>query len=131
MKIPTTQSRHKVFSTCTPHLTVFSLFIITAVFSYMRPKSLSTPSVDLLSAVLYTALPPEQGSTKGSYGNTEKNKNYMKFLHLLMGLLPQGTVIQCYLHFIAWYPMMFTNNLGLFNYYNILTWVGLFAVDDD
>ncbi|XP_066485893.1 olfactory receptor 14A16-like [Tiliqua scincoides] len=58
LKISSTQDRHKAFSTCTPHLTVFSLFIITAVFSYMRPKELASPTIDLLSAVLYTVLPP-------------------------------------------------------------------------
>ncbi|XP_062992746.1 olfactory receptor 14C36-like [Elgaria multicarinata webbii] len=58
LKIQLAQGRHKVFSTCAPHLTVLSLFLTTAVFSYMRPKALSSPSVDLLAAVLYTVLPP-------------------------------------------------------------------------
>ncbi|XP_066485894.1 olfactory receptor 14A16-like [Tiliqua scincoides] len=58
LKISSTQDRHKAFSTCTPHLTVFSLFITTAMFSYMRPKELASPTIDLLSAVLYTVLPP-------------------------------------------------------------------------
>ncbi|XP_034958630.2 olfactory receptor 14A16-like [Zootoca vivipara] len=58
LRIPSAQGRYKAFSTCTPHLTVFSLFMITAVFSYLRPKSLSSPAVDLVSAVLYTVLPP-------------------------------------------------------------------------
>ncbi|XP_028560200.2 olfactory receptor 14A16-like [Podarcis muralis] len=58
LRIPSAQGRYKAFSTCTPHLTVFSLFIITAVFSTLRPKSLSSPAVDLVSAVLYTVLPP-------------------------------------------------------------------------
>ncbi|XP_054849929.1 olfactory receptor 14A16-like [Eublepharis macularius] len=57
LKIPSVQSRYKAFSTCTPHLMVFSLFIITAVFSYLRPKALSTPTVDLVSAVMYSVLP--------------------------------------------------------------------------
>ncbi|XP_061447894.1 olfactory receptor 14A16-like [Rhineura floridana] len=56
--IPSVQGRYKAFSTCTPHLTVFTLFFVTAVFSYMRPKALSSPTVDLVSAVLYTVLPP-------------------------------------------------------------------------
>ncbi|XP_034278998.1 olfactory receptor 14A16-like [Pantherophis guttatus] len=81
MKIPTIQSRHKVFSTCTPHLTVFSLFIITAVFSYMRPKSLSTPTVDLLSAVLYTALPPVLNPIIYSFRNKDLQKALMKILN--------------------------------------------------
>ncbi|XP_066485979.1 olfactory receptor 14A16-like [Tiliqua scincoides] len=58
LKIQSVQARHKTFSTCTPHLTVFSLFLSTALFSYFRPKSWSSPAVDLLSAVLYTVLPP-------------------------------------------------------------------------
>ncbi|XP_054848240.1 olfactory receptor 14C36-like [Eublepharis macularius] len=57
-KIPSAQAKYKAFSTCIPHLTVFSLFLSTAVFSYFRPKSLSSPVVDLLAAVLYTVLPP-------------------------------------------------------------------------
>ncbi|XP_066486000.1 olfactory receptor 14C36-like [Tiliqua scincoides] len=57
-KIQSAQGRQKAFSTCIPHLTVFGLFLTTAVFSYVRPKSLSSPSVDLVAAVLYTVLPP-------------------------------------------------------------------------
>nr|XP_060639211.1 olfactory receptor 14A16-like [Anolis sagrei ordinatus] len=57
-KIQSSQGQRKVFSTCIPHLTVFSLFLSTAVFSYTRPQSLSSVSLDLLSAVLYTVLPP-------------------------------------------------------------------------
>ncbi|XP_061447881.1 olfactory receptor 14A16-like [Rhineura floridana] len=58
LKIPADQGRYKVFSTCTPHLTVFSFFIITAMFVYLRPNGPSSPTVDLLSAILYTVLPP-------------------------------------------------------------------------
>nr|XP_060639215.1 olfactory receptor 14A16-like [Anolis sagrei ordinatus] len=57
-KIQSSQGRHKVFSTCTPHLTVFSLFLSTAVFSYFRPQALSSTPVDLLAAFLYVVLPP-------------------------------------------------------------------------
>ncbi|XP_015261033.1 PREDICTED: olfactory receptor 14A16-like [Gekko japonicus] len=57
-KIQSAQGRQKAFSTCTPHLTVFCLFFFTVSFSYMRPKALSSPTVDLLAAVLYTVLPP-------------------------------------------------------------------------
>ncbi|XP_066485898.1 olfactory receptor 14C36-like [Tiliqua scincoides] len=57
-KIQLAHGRQKAFSTCTPHLTVFCLFFSTAAFSYMRPKALSSPPVDLLAAVLYAMLPP-------------------------------------------------------------------------
>ncbi|XP_025031353.1 olfactory receptor 14A16-like [Python bivittatus] len=58
LKIPSVQGRYKVFSTCTPHMMVFSLFLSSAMFAYMRPQSLSSPTLDLLSAVLCTVLPP-------------------------------------------------------------------------
>ncbi|XP_060111053.1 olfactory receptor 14A16-like [Heteronotia binoei] len=57
-KIQSAQAQQKAFSTCTPHLTIFCLFIFTASFSYLRPKTLLSPIVDLLAAVLYTVLPP-------------------------------------------------------------------------
>ncbi|XP_066486001.1 olfactory receptor 14J1-like [Tiliqua scincoides] len=57
-KIQSAQGRQKAFSTCIPHLTVFTLFLTTAVFSYLRPRSWSSPPVDLVFAILYTVLPP-------------------------------------------------------------------------
>ncbi|XP_015275354.1 PREDICTED: olfactory receptor 14C36-like [Gekko japonicus] len=50
-KIQSGQGKYKAFSTCIPHLTMFSLFVFTVMFSYMRPKEMSSPSMDLLAAV--------------------------------------------------------------------------------
>ncbi|XP_074423629.1 olfactory receptor 14J1-like [Larus michahellis] len=58
LRIPSEQGRHKAFSTCLPHLAVVSLFLITAMFSYLKPPSISSPSLDLLMAVLYSVVPP-------------------------------------------------------------------------
>ncbi|NXP47193.1 O14J1 protein, partial [Heliornis fulica] len=58
LRIPSEQGRHKAFSTCLPHLTVVSLFISTAVFSYLKPTSISSQSLDLVVAVLYAVVPP-------------------------------------------------------------------------
>ncbi|XP_061447888.1 olfactory receptor 14A16-like [Rhineura floridana] len=74
LKIPSVQGRYKAFSTCTPHLTVFSIFILTAVFSCLRPKSLSSPTVDLVSAVLYTVLPPVLNPIIYSFRNKDIQK---------------------------------------------------------
>ncbi|XP_049653143.1 olfactory receptor 14C36-like [Accipiter gentilis] len=52
------QGQHKAFTTCLPHLTVVSLFISTGMFAYLKPPSLSSPSLDLLVAVLYSVVPP-------------------------------------------------------------------------
>ncbi|XP_066485955.1 olfactory receptor 14A16-like [Tiliqua scincoides] len=57
-KMQSVQARHKTFSTCIPHMTVFSLFLTTGIFSYLRPRSLSSAPVDLLSALPYAVLPP-------------------------------------------------------------------------
>ncbi|NXS45455.1 O14J1 protein, partial [Balaeniceps rex] len=58
LRIPSEQGRHKAFSTCLPHLAVVSLLISTAMFTYLKPPSISSPSLDLLLAVLYSVVPP-------------------------------------------------------------------------
>ncbi|XP_075597479.1 olfactory receptor 14A16-like isoform X1 [Balearica regulorum gibbericeps] len=58
LRIPSEQGRHKAFSTCLPHLAVVSLFISTGMFSYLKPPSISSPSLDLVVAVLYSVVPP-------------------------------------------------------------------------
>nr|XP_054506419.1 olfactory receptor 14J1-like [Agelaius phoeniceus] len=58
LRIPSEQGRHKAFSTCLPHLAVLSLFISTATFAYLKPPSLSSPSLDLALSVLYSVVPP-------------------------------------------------------------------------
>ncbi|TRZ05741.1 hypothetical protein HGM15179_021366 [Zosterops borbonicus] len=58
LRIPSEQGRHKAFSTCLPHVAVVSLFISTAFFSYLKPSSISSPSLDLALSVLYSVVPP-------------------------------------------------------------------------
>ncbi|XP_005534649.1 PREDICTED: olfactory receptor 14I1-like [Pseudopodoces humilis] len=58
LRIPSEQGRHKAFSTCLPHLAVVSLFISTGTFAYMKPPSISSPSLDLAVSVLYSVVPP-------------------------------------------------------------------------
>ncbi|NXG04667.1 O14J1 protein, partial [Sakesphorus luctuosus] len=58
LRIPSEQGRHKGFSTCLPHLAVVSLFISTGLFSYLKPFSVSSPSLDLVVAILYSVVPP-------------------------------------------------------------------------
>ncbi|NXJ72713.1 O14CZ protein, partial [Rostratula benghalensis] len=57
-KIPSKHRRHKAFSTCIPHLAVVSLFLITAMFAYLKPPYVFSPALDLLLAVLYSVVPP-------------------------------------------------------------------------
>ncbi|KAM6037287.1 olfactory receptor 14A16-like [Chlamydotis macqueenii] len=58
LRIPSEQGRHKAFSTCLPHLAVVSLFLITAMFAYLKPTSISSPLLDVVVAVLYSLVPP-------------------------------------------------------------------------
>ncbi|XP_066840957.1 olfactory receptor 14C36-like [Anser cygnoides] len=58
LSIPSKQGRHKAFSTCLPHLAVVSLFLSTVMFAYLKPPSISSPSLDLVVAVLYSVVPP-------------------------------------------------------------------------
>ncbi|XP_066841029.1 olfactory receptor 14J1-like [Anser cygnoides] len=58
LRMPSEQSRHKTFSTCLPHLAVVFLFISTIMFAHLKPPSISSPSLDLVVAVLYVVVPP-------------------------------------------------------------------------
>nr|XP_013225002.1 olfactory receptor 14J1-like isoform X2 [Columba livia] len=62
LRIPSGQGRHKAFSTCLPHLAVVSLFISTVMFAYLKPPSISSPSLDLVVSVLYSVVPPAVNS---------------------------------------------------------------------
>ncbi|KAM6989080.1 olfactory receptor 14J1-like [Passerculus sandwichensis] len=58
LRIPSEQGRHKAFSTCLPHLTVVSLLVSTVAVAYLKPPSMSSPSLDLALSVLYSVVPP-------------------------------------------------------------------------
>ncbi|NXU57969.1 O14AG protein, partial [Turnix velox] len=58
LRVPSEQGRRKAFSTCLPHLAVVFLFLSTAFFSYLKPSSISSSSLDLVMAVLYSLVPP-------------------------------------------------------------------------
>ncbi|XP_049653130.1 olfactory receptor 14J1-like [Accipiter gentilis] len=58
LRIPSEHGQHKSFSTCLPHLAVVSLFVSNGMFAYLKPPSLSLPSLDLLVAVLYSVVRP-------------------------------------------------------------------------
>ncbi|XP_015672576.1 olfactory receptor 14A16-like [Protobothrops mucrosquamatus] len=80
LKVPSVQGRYKAFSTCAPHLIVFSLFLISALFAYMRPQSLSSHTWDLLSAVLYTVFPPLLNPLIYSFRNKDIQKAMWRML---------------------------------------------------
>ncbi|KAM9166754.1 olfactory receptor 14C36-like [Mergus octosetaceus] len=58
LRMPSEQGRHKAFSKCLPHLAVISLYFSTAMIAYLKPPSISFPSLDLVVTLLYSVLPP-------------------------------------------------------------------------
>ncbi|XP_072217147.1 olfactory receptor 14C36-like [Excalfactoria chinensis] len=58
LRMPSEQGRHKAFSTCLPHLAVVSLFLSSGFFAYLKPPSVSSSSMDLMVALLYSMVPP-------------------------------------------------------------------------
>ncbi|XP_065514276.1 uncharacterized protein LOC136002966 [Caloenas nicobarica] len=71
LRIPSEQGRHKAFSTCVPHLTVVSLFVNTGVFAFLKPLSISSPSLDLVVSFLYSLVPPAVNPLTYSMRNQE------------------------------------------------------------
>ena len=71
LRIPSEQGRHKAFSTCLPHLAVVSLFISTGMFANLKPPSISSPSLDVVVAVLYAVVPPAVNPLLYSMRNQE------------------------------------------------------------
>ncbi|XP_075346584.1 olfactory receptor 14A16-like [Mycteria americana] len=83
LRIPSEQGRHKAFSTCLPHLAVVSLFISTTMVAYLKPPSISSPSLNLVMAVLYSVVPPAVNPLIYSMRNQELKDAAWK---LIMGV---------------------------------------------
>ncbi|XP_054020957.1 olfactory receptor 14A16-like [Dryobates pubescens] len=81
LRIPSQQGRHKAFATCLPHLAVVSLFLTTGFFAYLKPSSISSPSLDLVVAVLYSVVPPAVNPLIYSLRNQELKAALNKVIH--------------------------------------------------
>ncbi|XP_065497422.1 olfactory receptor 14A16-like [Caloenas nicobarica] len=80
LRIPSEQGRHKAFSTCLPHLAVVSLFVSTAMFTYLKPASISSPWLDLVVSVLYSVVPPAVNPLIYSMRNQELKHSVWKLI---------------------------------------------------
>ncbi|XP_006165699.1 olfactory receptor 10P1 [Tupaia chinensis] len=58
LAMASTQSRSKVFSTCSSHLLVVSLFFGTASITYIRPQASSSVTTDRILSLFYTVVTP-------------------------------------------------------------------------
>ncbi|XP_053215943.1 olfactory receptor 14A16-like [Podarcis raffonei] len=82
LKIPSTQGRKKAFSTCIPHLVVFSIFCFTGSFAYFRPPSKTPSFLDIVLTVMYTIVPPMFNPIIYSMRNKEIKNSLSKLLGL-------------------------------------------------
>ncbi|XP_027563857.1 olfactory receptor 14J1-like [Neopelma chrysocephalum] len=80
LRIPSQQGRHKAFSTCLPHLAVVSVFVSTATFAYLKPPSISSPTLDLALSVLYSVVPPALNPLIYSLRNQELKNALRKMM---------------------------------------------------
>eukprot|EP00076_Gallus_gallus_P011817 XP_015128026.1 olfactory receptor 14A16-like [Gallus gallus] len=87
LSIPSEQGRHKAFSTCLPHLAVVCLFLSTGFFAYLKPPSISSPSLDLVVALLYSMVPPTLNPIIYSMRNKEIKHALSKLLQYAVFLL--------------------------------------------
>ncbi|XP_065509354.1 olfactory receptor 14A16-like [Caloenas nicobarica] len=80
LRIPSEQGRHKAFSTCLPHLAVVSLFVITGIFAYLKPPSISSLWLDVVMAVVYSLVPPAVNPLIYSMRNQELQDSVWKLI---------------------------------------------------
>ncbi|KAM9166756.1 olfactory receptor 14C36-like [Mergus octosetaceus] len=80
LRMPSEQGRHKAFSTCLPHLAVVSLFVSTAILAYLKPPSISSPSLDLVVSFLYSVVPPAVNPLIYSLRNQELKATLKKLI---------------------------------------------------
>ncbi|KAM3821152.1 olfactory receptor 14A2-like [Vipera latastei] len=82
LRIPSVQGRKKAFSTCVPHLSVFSLFFFTVSFAYLRPISNRPSNLDFIITLIYSILPPMLNPLIYSMRNKDIKATLSKTLRL-------------------------------------------------
>ncbi|XP_026575033.1 olfactory receptor 14A16-like [Pseudonaja textilis] len=82
LNIPSVQGRKKTFSTCLPHLTVFSIFLFTAYFAYLRPISDNPSNLDFVITVMYSVVPSTLNPLIYSLRNKDIKVALSRFLSL-------------------------------------------------
>ncbi|XP_060111150.1 olfactory receptor 6C4-like [Heteronotia binoei] len=83
-KIPSTTGRQKVFSICSSHLTVISIFYGSLIVVYMLPKTEGKRGTEKFSSLLYIVLPPLVNPFIYSLRNQEVREAFGNILGRIM-----------------------------------------------
>ncbi|XP_074826247.1 olfactory receptor OR9H1-like [Natator depressus] len=87
MRIPSSEGRHRAFSTCATHLVTVSLFYGTIFFMYAQPRAISSPGQSKVVSVFYTIVIPMLNSliyslrNKGVKEALRKQRTKKGFFH--------------------------------------------------
>ncbi|XP_070586642.1 olfactory receptor 14I1-like [Erythrolamprus reginae] len=81
-RMPSSKGRQKAFSTCIPHLIVFSMFLFTAMFVYLRPIPHVSSEINIVFAVMYSVIPPMMNPVIYSMRNKEIKLAVFKLFNL-------------------------------------------------
>ncbi|XP_045634913.1 olfactory receptor 2M4 [Ursus americanus] len=80
IRMSSTESRRKAFTTCSSHLSVVGLYYGAAMFMYMRPASNHTADQDKIVSAFYTILTPMLNPLIYSLRNKEVSRGLQKLL---------------------------------------------------
>ncbi|XP_037377599.1 olfactory receptor 10A4 [Talpa occidentalis] len=84
-RMPSTEGKHKAFSTCSSHLLVVSLFYSTAILTYFRPRSSTSPEGKKLLSLSYTVVTPMLNPIIYSLRNSEVKSALKRVIHRALG----------------------------------------------
>jgi len=93
LRIPSEQGQHNAFSTCLPHLAVVSLFRSTAMIAYLKPPTISSPSLDQVVAVPYSVVPPAVNPLIYSMRNNEIRAALRQMVEYLLLQIKKAPII--------------------------------------
>ncbi|XP_018428342.1 PREDICTED: olfactory receptor 476-like [Nanorana parkeri] len=85
-KIPTMSGRQKVFSTCSSHLTVVSIFYGTLLFVYLIPSRGQSWNITKFVSLMYTVVTPLMNPIIYSLRNADLKKVVGKIINNVMKL---------------------------------------------
>ncbi|XP_036608515.1 olfactory receptor 1G1-like [Trichosurus vulpecula] len=79
-RVPSTDGKHKVFSTCGSHLSVVILFYGTLILVYLQPSSSYSADTGIIISVMYTVVTPMLNPFIYSLRNTDIKRALRKLI---------------------------------------------------